>query len=1047
VEKNNTDKFKTFIESYLKDIFQTYQTGEATEASYYSHLRNFLEKYLALSGEQTEITIQPRRTDVGIPDFLLKTKKNQIIGYIEAKDITEKNLSYVEDSEQLKRYRDSLPNLILTNFYEFRLYRNGIQIANVELANPVFLKLLKPPVLIPQNIEKFMELLAEFFSFVTPRVYKAKNLATELANRTRFMTAIIKEELDRNTKSLIDFYQAFKEELIESLTFEKFADMYAQTISYGLFAARVKAKNNDFSRDTAYRYIPPTIPLLRKLFYFLTGPDLPESVSWIVDDITNVLTNADISSILNEFHDLFGVKDDPIIHFYETFLTVLNPQERKKLGVYYTPVPVVSYIIRSVHKILKRDFAKNDGLADRTVILLDPAAGTLTFPTIAIHQINEELKQKGKDGLFNALVTEHILKNFYAFELLIAPYAIGHLKISMVLDDHGYKMKDDERFQFYLTNTLETKELREFSFLPDLAIESKKAKEIKEKIPVLVVVGNPPYSVSSKNKSDFIEKLMEDYKKEVRGERSIQPLSDDYIKFIRFAQWKIEQTGKGVVGIISNNSYLSGLIHRGMRKQLLDIFDDIYILNLHGSARIGETSPDGTKDENVFDIMQGVAIAIFVKKGTKEKSIHYADIYGTRELKYQWLKTNDIETTRWKKIKPAQPYYFFILKEFKGKREYQKFWPLTEIFDEYSSGVKTRRDHLLVDFTPQKLLNKLKIFTGNLPDELVAQSLKVNDTPYWKIKEIREKVKATKISELIYSYSYRPFDMRYIYYNPEIIERGDARFPLMKHLLAENIAIVTTRRTPTTQKFSAFVADSIGDIHLIGDQNYYFPLYLYQDVKLQKKKSNPGNFMLVFDEKEKYKVKKPNFKQKFLEHITNTYKKKIAPEDIFNYIYAILYAPLYREQYIEFLKIDFPRIPFTSDYKVFERLSDLGGKLIELHLLKSPLLNNPCVKFPVKGNDRIGKISYDPNSERVYINDKQYFEGISRELWEYYIGSYQVLEKWLKDRRERVLSLDEINHYFKILIAIKNTIEIQSEINKMYLKIENKITKVSEEID
>jgi hypothetical protein len=288
VDKNNTDKFTTIIESYLTDIFQSYQSGEATEASYYSHLKNFLEKYLTLAGEQTEITIQPRRTDVGIPDFLLKTKKNQIIGYIEAKDITEKNLSYVEDSEQLKRYRDSLPNLILTNFYEFRLYRNGIQIANVELANPVFLKLFKPPVLIPQNVEKFIGLLAEFFSFVTPRAYKAKNLATELAKRTRFMTAIIKEELDHNTKSLIEFYQAFKEELIESLTFEKFADMYAQTISYGLFAARVKAKKNDFSRDTAYRYIPPTIPLLRKLFYFLTGPDLPESLSWVVDYITNV---------------------------------------------------------------------------------------------------------------------------------------------------------------------------------------------------------------------------------------------------------------------------------------------------------------------------------------------------------------------------------------------------------------------------------------------------------------------------------------------------------------------------------------------------------------------------------------------------------------------------------------------------------------------------------------------------------------------------------------------------------------------------------------
>ncbi len=329
MDKNTSERFKTVIESYLNDIFQTYRSGEATEASYYLHLKNFLEKYLALSAQQTDITIQPRKTTIGIPDFLLKTKKTQIIGYIEAKDIVEKNLSYIEDTEQLKRYRDSLPNLILTNFYEFRLYRNGLQIAGVELANPVFLKLFKAPILIPQNTEKFMELLAEFFSFATPNVYKAKNLATELAKRTKFMTAIIKEELAHNTKSLIDFYNAFKEELIESLTFEKFADMYAQTLAYGLFAARVKAKKNDFSRDTAYKYIPSTIPLLRKLFYFLTGPELPESLSWIVDDITNVLANADISSILTEFHDLFGVKDDPIIHFYETFLMVLNPKERK----------------------------------------------------------------------------------------------------------------------------------------------------------------------------------------------------------------------------------------------------------------------------------------------------------------------------------------------------------------------------------------------------------------------------------------------------------------------------------------------------------------------------------------------------------------------------------------------------------------------------------------------------------------------------------------------------------------------------------------------
>ncbi len=1039
MSKNSEAKFKAVIESYLNNLFQTYRTGEATEASYYSLLKNFLEGYIALYEKHTEITIQPRKTTVGIPDFLLKSKKNQIVGYIECKDITEKDLSYIEDSEQLRRYRESLPNLILTNFYEFRLYRNGNLIAQVELANPVFLKLMKPPVLIPQNLEKFKDLLGEFFSFPTPKVYKAKALATELAKRTRFMTTIITEELSRNTKSLLDFYNAFREELIESLNYEKFADMYAQTIAYGLFAARVKAQKNDFGRDTAYRYIPSTIPLLRKLFYFLTGPELPESLSWIVDDITNVLSNADISSILSEFHDLFGVKDDPIIHFYETFLTVLNPKERKRLGVYYTPVPVVSYIVRSVHKILKEDFTKSDGLADKTVILLDPAAGTLTFPTIAVHQIIEELRQNGKEGLFNALVSEHILKNFYAFELLIAPYAIGHLKISMVLEDFGYKMKDEDRFQFYLTNTLETKELHELPFLPDLAIEGKKAKEIKEKIPVLVIVGNPPYSVSSENKSDFIEKLMEDYKKDVRDERNIQPLSDDYIKFIRFAQWKIEQTGKGVVGIISNNSYLSGLIHRGMRKQLLDVFDDIYILNLHGSSRLGEKAPDGSKDENVFDIMQGVAIVIFVKKNKGEKNILYADLYGTREIKYQWLKANDIETTKWKKIKPAKPYYFLAPKEFKGKREYQKFWSLVEIFNEYSSGIKTHRDHFIVAFTPKILLNKLAIFAGKESDEIVARSLYLKDTRDWILSVARKSTDFRRLKESIVSYTYRPFDKRFICYSPHLIDRGCDRYPLMKHLLQENIALVTTRKTPSTQEFSAFVADSIGDIHLIGDQNYYFPLYLYRESEDHKKKSNPGNYILMFEEKEKYTVKTPNFKQEFLKFITAVYKKKISPEEIFNYIYAILYTPSYREAYNEFLKIDFPRIPFTNDYQMFKKLSDLGGELISLHLLKSPALDNSFVKFPVKGTDRVDKIVYEEKTERVYINDKQYFEGIYKELWRYYIGSYQVLEKWLKDRKERILSLDEIEHYFKIAMAIKVTIEIQDKINKIYPEVERKI--------
>jgi predicted helicase len=533
---------------------------------------------------------------------------------------------------------------------------------------------------------------------------------------------------------------------------------------------------------------------------------------------------------------------------------------------------------------------------------------------------------------------------------------------------------------------------------------------------------------------------MQDYKKDVRGERNIQPLSDDYIKFIRFAQWKIEQTGKGIVGLISNNSYLSGLIHRGMRKQLFDKFDDIYILNLHGSTRFGEISPDGSKDENVFDIMQGVAIALFVKYGDKEakNKLRYADLFGARLFKNQWLKNNDIITAKWQKLKPTKPYYFFVPKEFKGKKKYQNFRSLTAIFKKYSSGIKTHRDHFIVGFEKEKLVNRLIIFTGREKDEIVAQSLKLKDTRDWKLAIARKNSDYKQLCNSIVPYSYRAFDTRLICYSSLLIDRGCDRYPLMKHLLRENISLVTTRKIPPTQIFSAFITNSIGDIHLIGDQNYYFPLYLYPDAKSSNKKSNPGT-ILIFEPQDKYQNRIPNFNSEFIEIIESTYKQKVTPEHIFNYIYAILYSNFYRKEYDEFLKIDFPKIPFVNDYKLFKKINALGKKLIELHLLKSAILKETFIKYPVTGTDRVKKVLYDVKTKRVHINEKQYFRGISKELWEHHIGSYQVLEKWLKDRRQQSLSLSEIEHYMKIAMAIKKTIKIQTRIDKIYLNIEKKI--------
>jgi len=616
MRRTERTKLQRALDEYFREIHSVYTCGKFREESFYPCLKTLLERcsHLLSPNEGTGVLVQPKKTEVGIPDFLIR-RDGEIVGYIEAK-LPDADLGHVEDSHQLKRYRESLPNLILTNFLEFRLYRQNQPLDTVEVGRQsTLLRLQHPPV--PEKIDVFVALLNTFFSYSTPEIKTSSELSIELAKRTRFLESILQEELSRGNEEVTRFYAAFQEELIGSLTEERFADLYAQTLTYGLFAARMKVEDGTAIHELplhAWQLIPESLPLLREIFYSFTGPHFPESLSWVVDDISQVLEKAEIQSILGEFRTTRW-DEDPVIHFYETFLATYNPKERERLGVYYTPLPVVSYIVRSIHHLLKEKFGKAEGLATRGVTLLDPAAGTLTFVVQAIKQVQRELEERGQQGLITSYVEEHILSHFHAFEILVAPYTVGHFKVSMILEEMGYRYKEGERFKFYLTNTLEMKEPQQVSFLINLAREGQEAKRIKEEVPILVVLGNPPYSVSSENRSDFIEDLMDAYKEDVRDERNIQPLSDDYIKFIRFAHWKLHQAGRGILGFITNNSYLSGVIHRGMRRKILETFDEIYVLNLHGSSRIGEKTPEGGKDENVFDIQQGVAIALFVKYG------------------------------------------------------------------------------------------------------------------------------------------------------------------------------------------------------------------------------------------------------------------------------------------------------------------------------------------------------------------------------------------------------------------------------------------------
>ena len=618
------------LTQYLKDIADTEKHGDAREETYYPALKTLFSGFPLEKGRRTDVTQLPKQTEAGNPDFRVWDGDHFIVGYIEAK-APGTNLDQAETSEQLERYLNTFPNVVLTDFYEFRLYRNGIMIDRAIIGQHFTARTLKTtPAL--ENIDAFEKLANRFFSFKLPKTFTAESLAVELAKRTRFLRdQVVAEELresERGKGAIYGFYQAFQKYLITSLTPQQFADLYSQTIAYGLFAARTRA-DGDFNRKIAFDYIPQSIGILREVFQFISLGNLSDQMEVIVDDITAVLNAADINSILDQYYKE-GRGEDPIVHFYETFLNQYDPQTRERRGVYYTPEPVVKYIIRSVHSLLKTRFGLRDGLADPSVTVLDPAAGTLTFPAEAIRLAVEEYVGKYGQGGKQGFIRNQILKNYYALELMMAPYAIGHMKISYLLESLGYQLQGDDSFQLYLTNTLEMEEIEQISIpgVSALSVESRLAGKVKRE-PILVIMGNPPYSGISANKNAWTEQLLKTdvdgaqsyYTVDGKplGEKNPKWLQDDYVKFLRFAQWKIHEAGKGIVAMITNHSYLDNPTFRGMRQSLMKTFEKIYILDLHGNSLKKETAPDGGKDENVFDIRQGVAIALFVK-ATKNKS-------------------------------------------------------------------------------------------------------------------------------------------------------------------------------------------------------------------------------------------------------------------------------------------------------------------------------------------------------------------------------------------------------------------------------------------
>ena len=984
------------IKEYISTVNQKFRAGNATEHTY----RGTLEQLMQTLLPKLRIVNEPKREKCGAPDYIASRKDGIPVFYIEAKDIGDNDLDGRNPhghKEQFTRYKQALDYIIFTDYLDFHLYEFGEFVDSVRIAEIKGDKI----VAINENEDKFLNLIEHLGNTAIQSITSASRLAKLMAGKARLLENIIEQAMNDETDSYANEnirgqYQAFKDVLIQELKPSEFADIYAQTIAYGMFAARLHDDTpKDFSREEAARLIPKTNPFLRQIFNNLAGNDLDDRIAWVVDDLATVFQATNIQKIMKTY-----VQDkrhhDPMIHFYEDFLSEYNPKLRKSKGVWYTPQPVVGFIVRAVDEILQKEFGLAEGLADYSMIekevaveqsrdkrtsdgakhgmqkfhrvqILDPATGTGTFLAEVVNQIYD--RYRDNQGIWQQYVEQHLLPRLNGFEILMASYAVAHIKLDMLLSETGYQHQTDKRLHVYLTNSLEesNNEPRTL-FAQWLSREATEANVIKRDYPVMVMIGNPPYSISSQNNGKWITNLVADYKKNL-NERNIQPLSDDYIKFIRLAQYYVERNGEGIVAYISNNSFIDGLIHRQMRSELMRVFDDIYILDLHGNSRKKETCPDGSKDENVFDIMQGVSINIFVKKSTQSKEpaiVRHFDLFGTREYKYEYLKSHDLQSVEWQQLQPQEPQLFFVPKDFTLQKEYENCFGIAEIMSYNTSGIKTHHDEELVSF-------------------------------------------AQFSTEFNQPYSYRPFDNRYINYDLSKVVRH--RYEKMRHLLHNNYALLVPRQCESDWHY-VFVADKLCDINYTGTAGKFgagnvFPLYLYPE---------EGSFDTE---------RRPNLDASIWASINAAVGYETTPEDIFDYIYGILHSSAYRAKYKEFLKVDFPRIPYPKDANEFQRLAQFGAELRKLHLMEN-LPNNTDVLFPKVGSMQVECFRWEQN--RVYINSEQYFENVPESAWNFYIGGYQPAQKWLKDRKGRTLSFDDIEHYRKIISVLMETSRLMKEI-------------------
>ncbi|MEW6658325.1 MAG: type ISP restriction/modification enzyme [Thermodesulfobacteriota bacterium] len=1019
------------------DQIKKLDVEEATEHTLRPALDNLLN---ALAGKKIKVIHEPARdkTGKGAPDFKFKTHDERILGYLENKKIGEKLDPFLK-SDQILKYNRLSGNLILTNYLEWIWLKDGEIVKRETLG--YLSDVGNPRARLESDKAKWVESLISAFLSTPPKgIGTAKDLASALAMRCQELREFLTEELIRQEREhqqgkLFGLFGVFKKDVFHELDLPGFADAFAQMLGYGLFLARLNRGNGAaINLDNAKQYIPANFELIRELVDFLDELDKEEyrQIKWLVEEILSIMNNLDLAALQEDLAfskrqgRLFAQTEeerllfakDPYVYFYEGFLKAYDKHMRKSRGVYYTPPPVVNFIVRAVNDILKTAFGIKDGLADRKrVTVLDFATGTGTF----LLEVLQQILEAAPEGLRDQIISEHALKNLYGFEYLIAPYTIAHLKLSQYLHDKGFKMKPKERLQIYLTNTLEPIEPQQNWLLPALSKEVELAQGVKDK-PVLVITGNPPYSghslnpsyretlfplnngkIQKKRVSTFIGGLIESYKRvdgRPLGEKNPKWLQDDYVKFIRFAQWKMDQVEEGVVGIITNHSFLDNPTFRGMRQSLMQTFNRIYVLDLHGSTKKKEKTPEGGKDENVFDIEQGVCISLMVRKPGLEQKIFHADLWGKRQEKYRACMEMEFDGAPWVEVRPQSPFYLFVPQDESLRVEYVKGWKITDILPINSVGIVTADDQTFIGFNEVELKKNI-----------------------WSKFEEYNSIFNVPIL-------YRPFDYRRIYFDPGKLER--AREKVMLHMMnkEDNLGLITTRLTKDEWSILAtshIIAHKSVSRYDIG---YLFPLYLYNNPGNKEQNKNKNNHLFVKEPQTPFNEPRENLAPKFRAFMDLKYGHHYQPEEILGYIYAVLHSPTYRQKYAEFLKIDFPRIPFVDERTIFAKLAGLGWRLAQAHLLKD--IPDTLKVEVTKGSDKAEKPLYNATQQRLYVNAEQYFAPVPADVWNFHIGGYQVLDKYLKSRKGRELSLDEKENIINVVKVLRFTIDRMQEIDEIW---------------